>query len=107
MFLHSRYPYNDWMMEDSLLQELEDAGWGEGTECPVSLGCCVPDLAELMVAVRTNKEGVHGHADFRLTYRRALRNWRASLIRTGIINSDGSSPEEAVARLWIRLNSSQ
>lgn len=63
-----------------------------------------PTLAELIEAVRTNGLGAYTHADFKLTYKREGKNWRAMLIQGGIIYGDGATPEEAVARLWLKLN---
>ena len=57
-----------------------------------------PTLSELI-------EACGKHAQFKLSYKEALnKNWRAGVYDQGAIYGDGSTPEEAVAKLWIALH---
>lgn len=95
-------------MNYELAKELKDAGFpqklcsfsdcrhgmDEGIECAY-----VPTLSELIEACRGSS-----HAQFKLSWKRVFKNWRASVYNEGTVYGDGSTSQEAVAHLWIALN---
>jgi len=78
-------------MSNELARELQDAGWGRGKDdyCPPSLMCCEITLEELIEACGD---------DLNILVRGKDGFWYAE-------SDQGKTPTEAVARLWLALNS--
>ena len=56
----------------------------------------IPTLSELI-------ESCGEHSQFKVQWKKAFRNWRAGAYDEGAVYADGSTSEEAVARLWLTL----
>lgn len=109
-------------MTYELAKQLKDAGFpqtylnGWDSECKkehtlgMATGCCgvfIPSLSELIEACGG------GDFDLRSSYIRLQRYWIATLLTNDTASSggkifqgksEGSTPEEAVAKLWLELN---
>ena len=80
-----------------LANELKAAGFPQGVGGPHPLIPYAPTLSELIEEC--------GNIDFALEHDAGEGNWEASTPEQGVWwVSEGKSPTEAVARLWLALN---